>query len=333
MSSSILDDLGQEVTGIVAPVSICMFLTVLLVRLLNPDGISNPSAVAIAQTYYREQDSDSTGTKFEGALINALIFVVIVGVMTFVLFLLFKYKCDWVIYGYMAFAAFSIFFIITGVVAIQLIQMQPLPMDAISFYFILWNFSVVGTVTMFVWPAPMLLKQAYMVATGVIMAFLFTGIPEWTTWILLVAMAVYDIAAVLTPNGPLKLLVELAIERDADIPALVYEARPTGRGLPRRRLGDTRPTEGALARGTDGPAGHSSSPKPYSSSSAMRPGASEELELTDQSSRSSQSQEASTPTLHNRGADDAPQAQSMESKGENAHGDERQAGTDRKSVV
>lgn len=38
------------------------------------------------------QDSDSTGTKFEGALINALIFVVIVGVMTFVLFLLFKYK-------------------------------------------------------------------------------------------------------------------------------------------------------------------------------------------------------------------------------------------------
>jgi hypothetical protein len=38
------------------------------------------------------QESDSTGTKFEGALINALIFVVIVGAMTFVLFLLFKYK-------------------------------------------------------------------------------------------------------------------------------------------------------------------------------------------------------------------------------------------------
>ena len=55
MSSSILDDLGQEVTGIVAPVSICMFLTVLLVRILNPDGVSNPSAVAIAQTFYKEQ--------------------------------------------------------------------------------------------------------------------------------------------------------------------------------------------------------------------------------------------------------------------------------------
>ena len=37
------------------------------------------------------QESDSAGTKFEGALINAAIFVVIIGVMTFVLFLLFKY--------------------------------------------------------------------------------------------------------------------------------------------------------------------------------------------------------------------------------------------------
>ena len=55
MSSSILDDLGQEVTGIVAPVSLCMFLTVLLVRVLNPEGVSNPSAVAIAQTFYKEQ--------------------------------------------------------------------------------------------------------------------------------------------------------------------------------------------------------------------------------------------------------------------------------------
>uniref|UniRef100_A0A2P2JMM0 Presenilin n=1 Tax=Rhizophora mucronata TaxID=61149 RepID=A0A2P2JMM0_RHIMU len=39
-------------------------------------------------------------------------------------------------------------------------------------------------------------------------------------------MAIYDLAAVLLPVGPLRLLVELAISRDEDIPALVYEARP-----------------------------------------------------------------------------------------------------------
>lgn len=112
--------------GIVAPVSICMALTVLLVRVLNPSGDSETTAVFIASAFYSEkvgdhvamcrellkgpacstvlgtthvcdapfddaQADDSTGTKLAGSLINALIFVIIVAAMTFVLFLLFKY--------------------------------------------------------------------------------------------------------------------------------------------------------------------------------------------------------------------------------------------------
>lgn len=51
-------------------------------------------------------------------------------------------QCENVIYAYMGFAAFSIFFVIAGIVAIQLLQMQPVPIDLISFFFVLWNFSV-----------------------------------------------------------------------------------------------------------------------------------------------------------------------------------------------
>jgi len=47
--------LGLQVTGIVAPVSICMALTVALVRILNPDGESDSNAVFLASAYYTEK--------------------------------------------------------------------------------------------------------------------------------------------------------------------------------------------------------------------------------------------------------------------------------------
>jgi presenilin 1 len=62
----------------------------------------------------------------------------------------------------------------------------------------------VGVVGLFFAPIPLFMKQSYLVWTGIITAFLFTYIPEWTSWVLLALMAVYDLFAVLVPGGPLK---------------------------------------------------------------------------------------------------------------------------------
>ena len=67
---SVLEDLGEELTGIVAPVSLCMALTVALVRALNPDGLSGGNGVAIASTYYKEQASSPAACKLALALAN-----------------------------------------------------------------------------------------------------------------------------------------------------------------------------------------------------------------------------------------------------------------------
>lgn len=124
--------------------------------------------------------------------------------MTFVLVLLFKYGYTQFIYGYMAFAGFSIFFALTGIIAALLIQRVHAHIDVFSFLFVLYNFAVVGVLSLFYLVVPITLKQGYLVVTGVVTAYIFTWIPAWTTWMVLIAMSLYDLAAVLSPVGPLK---------------------------------------------------------------------------------------------------------------------------------
>ena len=50
---------------------------------------------------YQEKDSDSTGTKLLGSLLNAVAFVVLITLTTVVFVLLYKYRCMKVIYGWL----------------------------------------------------------------------------------------------------------------------------------------------------------------------------------------------------------------------------------------
>ena len=225
---SILASLGEEVTSIVAPVSACMGLTVMLVRALYLGRSSLSTApTSIATAVYHESASDDVGTKVTGALLNALVFVIAITIMTFIMFLLFKYNCTKCLYGYMAFSSFTLLFWVGGYFIQVMLEESKIPFDGISFLFLLFNYAVVGTIAMWTSWTPFVLKQAYLVMVAVIIAVLFTRIPAWTTWFLLGALVIYDLCAVLLPGGPLKALVELAIERNEAIPALVYESRLT----------------------------------------------------------------------------------------------------------
>lgn len=66
-----------------------------------------------------------------------------------------------------------------------------------------------GTVGLLFMPIPLLSKQVYLIWVGIIVAYIFTFIPEWTAWVILCLMAIYDIVAVLVPGGPLKVGREL----------------------------------------------------------------------------------------------------------------------------
>ncbi|KAK4735507.1 hypothetical protein R3W88_009768 [Solanum pinnatisectum] len=224
---SVLDSLGEEIVRIVTPVSICMLLVVILVSVLNNDSDSSgPSFTSIATVAYNESSSDSNWDKLKGALLNALVFVVVVTAVTFLLVLLFYFRCTKFLKYYMGFSSFLVLGFMGGEICLFLIGKFRIPIDCVTFALSLFNFTVVGVLAVFMSKTAIIITQVYLVVIGVLVAYWFTLLPEWTTWVLLVAMSLYDLAAVLLPGGPLRLLVELAISRDEDIPALVYEARP-----------------------------------------------------------------------------------------------------------
>ena len=233
--TSVLDAVGGEIVAIVSPVSICMMCCVFLVRLLRVDGEDATQNVrgGIASAAYQEESSDSTAVRAGGAVLNSVIFVLFITCATFGIFFLFKHNCTRLIWGYMGFSGLLIFGVLGAAIGMETCQALDAPLDIVTFAVWTYNFSVVGVAVTFfgkTFAAPLVVKQGFLIFIGVVVAFYFTRIPEWTTWTLLVAMAVYDVVAVLAPGGPLRVLVELAQERDEAIPALVYEAAPAARG-------------------------------------------------------------------------------------------------------
>eukprot|EP00241_Pyramimonas_parkeae_P002131 CAMPEP_0114232318 /NCGR_PEP_ID=MMETSP0058-20121206/4538_1 /TAXON_ID=36894 /ORGANISM="Pyramimonas parkeae, CCMP726" /LENGTH=482 /DNA_ID=CAMNT_0001343775 /DNA_START=338 /DNA_END=1786 /DNA_ORIENTATION=+ len=198
---------------------------------------------ALGMLYYREEDDDSLTTKLSGAVINSLIFMALVTAMTCMLYLMFKHNYTRCIWAYMAVAGFGLFALLGQSLLLPVFKGLGLHLDVVSYSILLWNFTMVGVLTTFFWPAPILLKQGHMIFIATVCAYGLARIPEWTTWLLLLAMAMYDVAAVLTPAGPLKRLMDLAHARNQHVPALVYESGPFRKlNVPRPRPSRRPPT-------------------------------------------------------------------------------------------
>ena len=161
--------------------------------------------------------------KAEGSLLNAAYFIGMVVVITVVLVLLYKYRCMKIIYGYLMFSTFSLLFFTGGVLLGNLILHFSVTVDWLTFVFLMANFGALGSFAVF-FTAPSIVKQGYLVCVSVIMAWSLSKLPDWTNWTILIALAVYDLFAVLSPCGPLKALVEMSQSRNEPIPGLVYEA-------------------------------------------------------------------------------------------------------------
>ncbi|KNC54415.1 presenilin-B [Thecamonas trahens ATCC 50062] len=214
---------SSQIMAVVKPIIICMIMTIFLVRTIHM-GVDNSQQRWAGLAYDEDSDSEASGAqKLGGALINALIFVVLITVMTFVFVLLYKYGCMKIIYGWLMMSSSMMLGAIGAYIFLRLLTVYNAPLDLFSFLFILFNFACVGMAAIF-WQAPLRLQQSYLIISSSFLATMFYALlPTWTRWVLLAAVAVYDIVAVLCPKGPLRMLVETAQERpNQALPGLLY---------------------------------------------------------------------------------------------------------------
>ncbi|KAG2205469.1 hypothetical protein INT46_002714 [Mucor plumbeus] len=209
----------EQLTLLFYPLILTFALTCWIEITLNIDSfqISNPLMV------YDELPSDSVGIRLGGSVLNAVIVVCGITIMTFMFVLCFKYHLYKFLFFWLGLSVLSILGVTSSALWIEMMNVYKVPMDYITMVFCTWNVAVVGVVAIF-WKSPLWVQQIYLVLVSAATSISILRMPPWTTWTVLIAVAIYDLFAVLCPAGPLKLLTTMAEERQENIPALVYSA-------------------------------------------------------------------------------------------------------------
>jgi len=212
---------ASSVIAISSPVSCCMTLVILAFNILEDSKEQSESEILPYTPFHKE--NASTATLVWQTIANAMILTCVIILATVLLVLLYKYRCRVCVQLYMILITIILTSFVGLLFAQKYVSIYNLIVDWISICLIFFNIAIVSVVLVH-FKGPLLGQQLILIIMSALIALEFEKrLPNWTAWLILAVVSIYDLVAVLAPFGPLRILLNMASERNEELfPGLIY---------------------------------------------------------------------------------------------------------------